>query len=128
MKKQNFSLREYDIAYSCFLFCGIVALLNSTLSYIPMDSGIAGGLGFLVFIPLFIATLAAMVIAIGYTIKLYHHWPLIILSILSVIFVAEVFTEYGPVMFYNIVLIVYAVSTTLISLTWFFIYRHKNRN
>ena len=91
--------QKYDIAYGCFLFCGVVALSISCLSFIPMDTGIAGGLGFLVVIPLSMASLVAMVIGIGYTIRLYHHWPLVALSLLSVLFVAELVAEYGSIKF-----------------------------
>lgn len=128
MKNKEFNIRDFDIAYGSFLFCGVVALSIGILSYIPMDSGIAGGLGFLIFIPLSLASLAAIVVGIVHTIKLYHHWQLIILSVLSVMFLAEMFTEYGSVMFYNIVPIFYGVITCAFSLVWFGILRKRDRN
>jgi hypothetical protein len=128
MNNQEFNTRDFDIAYGSFLFCGVVALSISVLSYIPMDSGTAGVMGFLVFIPLSLASLAAIVVGIVLAIKLYHHWQLIILSVLSVMFVAEMITEYGSVMFYNMVPIFYGVITCAFSLVWFGILRKRDRN
>ena len=57
MKKERL---EYDPAYGCFLLCGLTALIISTIGAIPMDDNTAAGLGFLVAIPLAIASLLAM--------------------------------------------------------------------
>ena len=119
------SRRKYDIAYGCFLFSGVVALSISGLSFIPMDTGSAGGLGFLVLVPLSITLLVAMVVGIGCTIQLYYHWPLIVLSLLSVLFVAELVTEYGSAKFYNIVPILYGVITCVFSAAWFLVFRKR---
>jgi len=127
-KNQALNTRDFDIAYGSFLFCGVVALSISILSYIPMGSGTAGGLGFLVFIPLSLASLAAIVVGIVHTIKRYHHWQLVVLSVLSVMFVAEMITEYGSVMFYNLVPIVYGVCTCVFSFVWFVILRKRDEN
>lgn len=117
--------QQYDIAYGCFLFIGVVLLFISILSFIPMGNGVAGGLGFLVMIPLAIASLMAMVVGIGYSARLYHHWPLVFLSLLSILFVAEMVTEYGPVAFYNMVPVLYGASTCAFSLVWFLILRKR---
>lgn len=119
------TLRKYDLAYGCFLFCGLVVLFLGILSFIPMDDGIAGGLGFLVFIPLSMASLVAMVVGIGFSIRFYHHWPLVVLSLLSVLFIAEVVTEYGPAMLYNAVPILYGISACGFSLAWFLVLRKR---
>ncbi len=118
-------LRKYDVAYGCFLFCGVAVLLISELSFIPMDDGTAGGLGFLVFIPLSLVALVAMAVGIGYTIRLYNHWPLVVLSLLSVLFIAEVVTEYGSAKLYNAVPILYGLSASGFSLAWFLILRKR---
>lgn len=116
---------RYDIAYGCFFFCGVVDLLISTLSVIPMDTGDAGGLGFLVLIPLSIASLVTVVVGISYTIRFRKHWPLVVLSLMSVLFVTEAVTEYGSAKFYNAVSIIYGVTTCGISLVWFLVLRKQ---
>ena len=128
MKNKNLSQSEYDIAYGCFLFSGVALLLISGFSYIPMDTGSAGGLGFLVLIPLFMASLGAMVVGIVYSVRLFNHWPLSILSLLSVLFVAEFFTEYGSATFYNLVPIVYGVMTCIFTGLWFGVLRKRRAN
>ena len=86
------------------------ALFIGSLNFISMDDGTAGVLGFLVLIPLSMASLVAMVVGFGYTIRLYNHWPLVVLSLLSVLSMAEMVTEYGSVKLYNAVPILYGLS------------------
>lgn len=118
-------LLKYDIAYGCFLFCGVTALFIGSLSFIPMDDGTAGGLGFLVVIPLSMASLAAMAVGLVSTILLYRHWPLIVLSFSSVLFLAVTVTEYGSVQFYNVVPILYGLGACGFSFAWFLILRRR---
>lgn len=117
----------YDFTYGCFLFCGVSILLIYILGIIPipMDSGAAGYIGFLVLIPLSMVSLLAMVFGIGASIWLYHHRPFVIMSILSVLLIAEVIYEYGPVSFYNMSPLFYGVITCILSLKWFFRLRSK---
>ncbi len=82
-------------------------------------------MGFLIFIPLSIAALAAMLAGIGYTISLYRHAPLVVLSLFSILLLAEVVTEYGSTKFYNIVPIVYGLSTGVFSCTWLLVFRKR---
>ena len=128
MKVQKSNLRNYDVAYGSFLFCGLVALLTSVLSYIPMDSGTAGGIGFLVLIPLALASLGAMAVGIVQAIRYYRHWPLIILSVLTLLFLAEIVTEYGSVKFYNMAPIIYGLCVCAICFAWFGFLRKRGDN
>jgi len=64
-----------------------------------------------------------MLIGIGFTIRLVHHWQLVVLSLLSLLFLAEIATEFGSAAFYNLVPMFYGVITILFSLAWFFIFR-----
>lgn len=114
---------EYDLAYGCFLFSGLTALIISGMSAIPMDSGTAGGLGFLVAIPLFLASLVAMVSGIVLSVRLWKDWFLVTLSGMSVLFLAEFLTEYGSTAFYNAVPVVYGVGVVAISGVWFLVLR-----
>ena len=100
-------------------------LFISGVSYLPMDTGTAGGLGFLALIPLFMASLGAMVVGMIYTVRLFNHWPLSILSVLSILFMAEFFTEYGSPTFYNLVPIVYGVIACIFAFAWFGVFRKR---
>ena len=116
---------EYDRAYGYFLFCGFTALFISGMSAIPMTSGTAGGLGFLVAIPLFLASLAAMVGGMVLTVRLWNDWFLVSLSGMSLLFLAEIITEYGTTAFYNAVPVVYGVGVVAISGVWFLVLRRR---
>lgn len=124
MKKTRF---QYDLAYSCFLFCGLTILAFSILSAlpIPMGSGAAGYIGFFVAIPLFLALLVAMAAGIILSARLWKHWPLVILSGMSVLFIAEIFTEYGSTAFYNAFPIVYGIGVVSITGAWFLVLRKR---
>lgn len=112
--------REYDVAYACFMLCGLTALITSLVSMIPTDTGTAGAIGFLVLVPLALASIAALGCGIVMTVRLWRHTPLIALSAMSLLVVAEVATEYGSTAFYNTVPIVYGVGVIAISALWFF--------
>ena len=116
---------EYDLAHGCFLFCGFTALIISGMSAIPMDSGTAGGLGFLVAIPLVLASLVAM--GLGFLMSLLHwdDWLLVTLSGMTVLFLAEVLVEYGSTAFYNAVPVAYGIGVVTISGAWFVVLRRK---
>jgi hypothetical protein len=116
---------EYDLAHGCFLFCGLTALIIAAMSAIPMDDGTAGGLGFLVIIPLSLASLAAIVVGIVLSVRIWNEWALVILSGMSLLFIAEVFTEYGSTAFYNAVPVAYGIGVTAISVVWFLVLRRR---
>ena len=61
--------RNHDIAYACFIPPGIVHLIAGVSHFIPMDSGTAGGIGFLILIPLTIAAIVAVPIGIFYVVS-----------------------------------------------------------
>ena len=117
---------ECDLAYGCFLFCGLTALIICVMGAIPKDEGTAALLGFFVAIPLVIASIAAMVVGIILCVRLWKKWPLVILSGMSILFIAELFTEYGSTAFYNAVPIVYGVGVLVISGLWFLVLRRRH--
>jgi len=90
-----------------------------------MGSGGAGVFGLLIGVPLALASIAAMIAGFIYAIILFRHWPLAVLSVLSLFFVIEVITEFGPVLFYNLVPVVYGVITLIFALAWFAKYRKE---
>lgn len=120
-------LRKFDVAYGCFMFCGVTALLVGGLSYVSMDVTTSSAFGFFVFIPMTLASLVAMAIGIGIAIKFYYYWPLGILALLSILFVAELVTESGSVEFFNLAPILYGTGACWISLWWFLMARKRWR-
>lgn len=122
MNKNRF---KYDLAYGCFLFCGASALVVGVMGAIPMDSGAAGGLGFLVAIPLALAFIAAVVVGIVLSLVLWRHWPLLLLAAMTILFVAEIVTEAGNAALYNAAPFLYGIASLAICGIWFFVVRGK---
>ncbi len=114
---------KVDRAYASFLFCGASVLLISLLSAVPMHAGMAGGLGFFVAIPVGLASLCALIMALRYTIAEWPHAHLILLSVLSLLFVAEILLELGPGTIYNGVTLAYGVVATAVPMWWFLVGR-----
>ncbi len=115
---------QYDVAYGCFLFCGLATLSISAVMYAPIDEGLKV---FLLFwaSPLILASLVVMLIGIVLSVRLWRHWALLILSIMSVLYVAEMVFEYGSSAFYNAVPVVYGIGVVTICGVWFLILRGK---
>lgn len=122
MNKNRF---KYDLAYGCFLFCGASVLVIGVMGAIPMNSGAAGGLGFLVAIPLALAFIAALVVGIVLSLLLWRHWPLPLLAAMTILLGAEVILEAGPVAFYNGVPFIYGLGSLIICGIWFTVLRGK---
>lgn len=116
---------KYDLAYGCFLLCGASAIIVGVMGAIPMDSGTAGVLGFLVAIPLALASIGALVVGIVLTFLLWRHWPLPLLAGMTILFVAEIATEAGPVGFYNAVPFLYGIGSLAICGIWFSVLRAR---
>src|SRR5207249_3931288 len=81
------------------------------------------GLGFFVAIPVGIASLCALIIGLRYTIAVWPRAPLIALSVLSLLFVAEVVLELGPGTINNAVTLAYGVVATSLPVWWFLVGR-----
>lgn len=105
----------HDVAYSCFLFCGLANLIIIALPLFPVDIGV---LGFGVGIPLVVAALIVMPVGILVSLVV-RSWPLLALSALSILVVLEIVTEYGPAAFYNATPIVYGIAVVALCGRWF---------
>ena len=92
---------KYDFAYGCFSFCGMTALLITIIGKAAKDDNTSALLGFFVAIPLAFASFAAMVAALVLSMMLWRHWPLLILSALTVLSVAVIALVHGSEAFYN---------------------------
>ena len=114
----NQELRSHDIAYACFTFSGGAAFLMGILSLTPMNTGVSGGIGILIGVPLSIAAIVAMFTGLFYSIIHYKHLPFDVMSIASILFILEMITELGPVAVYNISPIIYGIITLAFGLLW----------
>jgi predicted Na+-dependent transporter len=116
---------KHDIAYGCFLAPAAVSLIAAVASAIPMDSGTAGGIGFLVLIPLAIVALVAVPIGVFYSVVFWRDGVLPLLSILTILMVAEAVTEAGSVEFYNATGLVYGILVLVLEASWFLLRRRR---
>lgn len=116
---------EYDLAYGCFLVCGLTALLGSLMEAVPKDEGTAALLGFLVAIPLVFASFAALIVGTVQCIRLPNRRRLVILSGISVLFVVALFTGDGSKGFYYAISIIYGLAVVGVSGAWFLILRRR---
>jgi len=96
----------------------------SVASAIPID-GIAGGIGFLVLIPSALAALVAVPIGLYYSIELWKDGVLPLLSILTMLMIAEFVTEAGSVDFYNATGLVYGILVLMLEASWFLFRRGR---
>ena len=112
---------KYDRAYGCFLICGLAALLGSIMEVVPKDEGTAALLGFFVAIPLALASFAALAVGIVMCTQLPMHWSRVVLSGMSVLFVAALFTGYGSIA----IAIVYGAGVVAICGVWFLSLRER---
>lgn len=116
---------DHDRAHGCFLLCGLGALIIGVLSLIPMGDGAAGVLGILFAVPLFLASLAALIIGVVLTVRLWPDRLLLIQVILACLFLAEFLAEFGSVAFYNAVPVAYGIAVIVVSGTWFLFVRGR---
>lgn len=119
------SRRARDIAYGCFLFAGLVPLLIAVLSQIRMDTGTAGGVGLLLLVPLTIAAIVAVVIGIRHTLHQWRHWPLVVCSVFSALYLVVFLTEVGPDWFRNLLPVAYGLTMVALALRWFMSLRRR---
>jgi len=115
---------QYDVAYGCFLFCGLVVLSISAVAYVPMGEGTAV---FLLFwaVPPFFVSFVCMLIGIVLSVRLWQDRTLLILSVMSVLLIGVMIFEYGSSAFYNAVPVVYGIGVVTVSGVWFLILRGK---
>lgn len=114
-----------DLAYACFLFAGVAALALSLGSRLPVSSGAAGVFGFLVAIPLMLASLAAIGYGVFAAARLRRPSLLVLLAALSVLYVIQTFGEFGPVGLRNAAPVVYGTSVVLACGLWFLVLRRR---
>lgn len=117
--------KKHDLAYACFLPPVIVSLISAVGTVIPMSTGVAGGIGFLVLIPLTLLALVSVPTGIYLSFVLREDIVLPLLSVLTILMVVEVVTEAGSVAFYNATAWVYGVLGTILVASWFLVRRWR---
>ena len=117
-------LRDYDIAYGCFLAAGIVPLIISLASSVAAIDDM-GKAGYYFFGALSIGALAAMFTGIRFALPLREHVPLTVLSVLTLVYLVEVFARLGPAWFYDLTPLIYGIVVVLTSSFWFLFLRAR---
>src|SRR5207247_4300290 len=115
----------HDAAYGCFVPPGACSLIAGLGSAISMDSGTAGGIGFLVLISLALITLVSVPFGIYFSIVLRRDVVLPLLSVLTILMIVEIVTEAGSVTFYNATGLVYGLLVLVLEASWFLLRRRK---
>jgi len=119
MSNFNRKKGKLRVAYGCFLFSGSIFALIGLISFIPMNTGTAGGIGLIFLVPLSIVAVVAICCGLILSYWLRPHVPLTVLSIASLVFIAEVISEAGPPLLYNSISIIYGTTSIGIPLWWF---------
>ena len=114
---------QYDIAYACFLLIGlsVVVIEISTLSHKREMYA------FLIVIPLTNLSGVAFVVGAGFSLWLWRHAPLPILSVLALLiivaFIAGDSDEFWES--FETALLWYGIIATIIPLWWFLFFRWR---
>lgn len=72
-----------DIAYACFGWIGVTALLIPLISMLPLDFSQVQGLGMLVLLPLSIVAMPAALVGAVLSLILWREWPLPLMTMLG---------------------------------------------
>jgi len=120
--------RKLDVAYAGFLLAGGVVFLIIVIGFLPISTGDAGAIGLIILVPLSVLGLIGLCVGFLYATIFRFKAQLGLLSIISVLFVVEVFGEFGPTWFYNVINLTFSVATISISSWWFFVERNKVSN
>jgi len=120
---------EHDLAYGCFLLCGLTVLSVSIIRTSYTDADWAGGAGaiLLLLLPFLLASSAAMLVAVVLSIRLWRQWPLLVLAGISILLIPTLFTRYGSTAFHTVIDIVYGVVVTVMSGLWFLVLRRRSQ-
>lgn len=122
---------HYDLAYSCYLFVGLVALFVSAIEAGLLSHDVAVALSYVIAalaIPLLIAVCGAILVAIVLSLRHWRHWPLPALGAASVLLIVLLMaTEYGSTkLFYKSATVLYGAIVVAFAGAWFFSSRSKH--
>jgi hypothetical protein len=114
MNNNGVTKRRHDMAYACFLPPGLLGLISSGAAFVPMDTGTAGGIGFLILIPLGLGTFVSVPLGIYYSAAHWKDYALGVLVITTILMLVQMFAEIGPVRIQNLLWLGYGVLVVTI--------------
>lgn len=117
--------RKHDVAYACFLVPGLFCLINGIASHVTMDTGTAGGIGFLVLIPLALASVFAVPAGIINAVPFRQDPLLMLLVAATALMIVQFFAEVGSVPVRNLVGLLYGIIVIGIEAVWFLYRRNR---
>lgn len=121
----QWSAGKPDLAYACFLPPAFISLVSAIFTFVEVDPGTAGGIGFLVLVPLSLLSLVSIPTGIFLTVLLHREIPLLVMSVATIAMIVEFLTEAGSVGFYNAVNLVYAIVVVSLNANWFLARRRR---
>lgn len=119
MERIKSGLSKHDTAYLCFLLPSLLSLIARIGSLFPMDTGTSGALGFLVLIPLALASLYFLPYGIYLSFVHRQDKPLLVLAALSIAWVVLLLTEAGPPWMQNLAGFAYGIAAIALIGDWF---------
>lgn len=114
----------HHLAYLCFLSPILLSIVAGLSQMMTLDIGTAGGVGFLILIPLALLALVSVPAGIILSLRYRKDYVLLILAFITILYVVEILTEAGTVQFYNLTLSIYGISGSIFVASWF-LYRRK---
>ena len=115
----------YDIAYACFFLCGLVVIVFGIAEFTTIIR--AGAYFFFgVLVPLTFVFLIVFVVGVGFSLWLWRHVPLPILSALTVLVIVAFITSVDSDEYWEFLPAVtwaYGIIATVVPLGWFLFFR-----
>jgi hypothetical protein len=111
-----------DIAYCCFVFTGFFSLL-AWVGDKTDDSVYL--LIILIGLWLILPSGIAAVVGIVLSLIVWRHWPLLVLSLLTLLLLKEILTDAGSAKFFAEAQIAYAITCFAFTLAWFTRFRKR---
>lgn len=99
-------------AYLCFAFCGVVATVGPPIFIRYVKGQDAVAIGMLFGLPLGLLAIVAMGCGILFSLICWRHWPLLLVSTVSALFITEILTEAGSAGLYKASPWIYGVIVT----------------
>lgn len=109
----------HGLAYACFLPPGFAAFVSALPAAIPMGTGTAGGIGFLVLIPLALLSLASIPYGLYLALRFRSDFVLFAVAAATVAMLVVMFTEPGTPRQQNLFFAAYGALVLAAAASWF---------
>jgi hypothetical protein len=118
-------LHDYDRPYACFAPMALTMLVLSLVRRSYTEAEWTGGAGavLLLFMPFLLASLLAAGVGIVLSLRVWRHWPLLVLGAASVVAVVSDFVPQIPEAIRHALPLVYGVGATAVCALWFLVGR-----